>query len=49
MFGALGNPVTQLHRTSTEEMQLDAYDLKPGEFAAIERKEIERLIIQPSI
>ena len=49
MFGALGNPVTELHRTSTEEMQLDAYDLKPGEFAPIERKEIERLIIQPSI
>jgi 16S rRNA U516 pseudouridylate synthase RsuA-like enzyme len=49
MFGALGNLVTQLHRTSTEEMQLDAYDLEPGEFAPIERKDIERLIIQPSI
>ena len=49
MFGALDNPVAHLHRTSTEEMTLEAYGLAPGEFTSIKRKELVDLILQPSV
>ena len=49
MFGALDNPVKTLHRLSTESMVLESYNLKPGEFTAIKRKELVDLILNPSI
>jgi 16S rRNA pseudouridine516 synthase len=49
MFGALDNPVKTLHRLSTESMVLESYNLKPGEFTAIQRKELVDLILNPSI
>ena len=49
MFGALDNPVVDLHRTSTEAMELDAYGLEPGEFVAVARSDIVKHIYQPSI
>jgi 16S rRNA U516 pseudouridylate synthase RsuA-like enzyme len=49
MFGALDNPVKTLHRLSTESMVLESYNLKPGEFTVIQRKELVDLILNPSI
>lgn len=49
MFGALGNPVVHLHRTSIENMELDAYGLEPGQFVAVARSDVVKLIYQPSI
>ena len=49
MFGALDNPVVDLHRASTESMELDAYGLEPGEFVAVARSDIVKHIYQPSI
>lgn len=49
MFGALGNQVTALHRSSTENMALSDFDLAPGEFIEVRRRDIVDLIYQPSI
>ena len=49
MFGALNNPVTTLHRHSTESMNLEDYNLRPGEFIGISRREIVDLILNPSV
>ena len=49
MFGALENPVITLHRHSTELMKLEDYDLQPGEFVGISRRQIIDLILNPSI
>ena len=49
MFGALDNPVVDLHRASTESMELDAYGIEPGEFVAVARSDIVKHIYQPSI
>ena len=49
MFGALGNQVTALHRSSTENMTLSDFDLAPGEFIEVRRRDIVDLIYQPSI
>jgi 16S rRNA U516 pseudouridylate synthase RsuA-like enzyme len=49
MFGALDNPVTTLHRHSIESMNLEDYNLKPGEFIGIPRRQIVDLILNPSV
>jgi pseudouridine synthase len=49
MFGALNNPVVELHRHSTEAMELKDYELQPGEFVAVKRKELVDLILNPSV
>jgi 16S rRNA U516 pseudouridylate synthase RsuA-like enzyme len=49
MFGALDNPVTTLHRHSTESMNLGDYNLQPGEFIGVSRRQIVDLILNPSI
>ena len=45
MFSSLGNEVTQLHRVSTENMALEDYKLKQGEFCSIDSQEIDQLIL----
>ena len=45
MFGTLGNHVIQLHRLSTENMNLADFNLKAGQFCQLSKSEIESLII----
>ena len=45
MFGTLGNHVIQLHRLSTETMNLADFNLKAGQFCQLSKSEIESLII----
>lgn len=45
MFSHLDNEVVELHRVSTEQMQLDDYALDEAEFCTISTEDIHRLIL----
>lgn len=45
MFSHLNNEVTELHRTSTERMELSNYNLEFGQFRAVSEEDIFSLIL----